>query len=705
MNSITKIFDEIIKTEHKVITEEVSKTILKKYKISVPKHYLATSLQQAVKDAKRLGFPLVMKVVSPEILHKTNVGGIKIGIDNVVDVKKTFSDMHRRFSTKKGVNVKGILLEKMVPRGVELIVGIQNDPHFGPVIMVGLGGVLTEVFKDVAFRMLPITISDARSMLNELKSLQLLQGFHRRKPIDMNMLAKALVQIGKLGVDNADYINSIDFNPIIIYSKSYNVVDAKIILNSQIKKNSISKDKANINFIEQFFTPKSIALVGASAKQGKIGNLILASLVNHDYHGKVYPINPKEKSILGIKCYPSLDAIKEKVDLVIVCVDLSVITPIMKSCEKNGIYNVVIISGNGKELGGNRAVMEAKIKKLSLKYKIRVIGPNCIGIFNATNRLDCTFFGQARMVRARLGNVAFLSQSGTMGISMLETADSFGLSKMVSYGNRSDVDEADLIWYLANDPQTKVICLYVEGFGDGRKFINTAKRVLKEKKKPIVIWKTGRSEAGSKQAASHTGSLAGSNEIIMGAFKQAGIISVDSYHELVGVAKALTWQPPAKGNRVAMCSNGAGPMVASLDHFEREDLSIATISTQTLKRMKERFPPTYVIGKKGNPIDITGGANADDYRFIIQQFYDEKNVDIVMPWFVFQDEPLEEAIIDYLVDFSKKRIKSLLVGGNGGPYTQKISKLIEEKGIPVYDDQRTWVVAASALAQWGKVIS
>ena len=703
MNSITKLFDEIIKTDHKVITEEVSKAILKKYKISVPKYYLATSLPQAVEDAKKLGFPLVMKVVYPQILHKTNVGGIKIGIDNVVDVKKTFNDMYKQFSTKKGVTVKGILLEKMVPSGVEVIVGIQNDPQFGPVIMVGLGGILTEVFKDVVFRMLPITTSDAKSMLNELMGSQLLQGFRGRKPIDMNMLAKALVQIGKLGVDNADYINSVDFNPLIVYSKSYNVVDAKIILNSQIKKNSLSKEKANINFIECFFTPKSVALVGASAKLRKIGNLVLESLTNHDYHGKVYPINPKEKSILGIKCYPSLDAIKEKIDLVIVCVDLSVIIPIMKSCEKKGIHNVVIISGNGKELGGNRAVMEAKIKELSLKYKIRVIGPNCIGIFNAANRLDCTFFGQTRMIRARLGNVAFLSQSGTMGISMLETADSFGLSKMVSYGNRSDVDEADLIWYLANDPKTKVICLYVEGFDDGRKFINTAKRVLKEKKKPIVIWKTGRSEPGAKQAASHTGSLAGSNEIIMGAFKQAGIISVDSYHELVGVAKALVWQPPAKGNRVAMCSNGAGPMVASLDHFEKEDLSIATICHPTIKKMKEHFPPTYVIGKKGNPIDITGGANADDYRFIIQQFYNEKNVDIVMPWFVFQDEPLKDVIIDYLVDFSKKRTKPLLVGCNGGPYTQNISKLIEEKGIPVYDDQRTWVVAASALAQWGSV--
>ena len=700
MNSITKIFDDTINTDHKVITEEEAKSILKKYRISVPGYSLATSSAQAVRDAKRLGFPLVMKVVSPQILHKTDVGGVKVGVDNTADVKKTFNDMYGRLSKKKGVNVNVFLVEKMVPKGVELIVGIQNDPQFGPVIMVGLGGVLTEIFKDVAFRMLPITTSDAKSMLNELKGSKILKGFRGSKPIDLNMIAKALVQIGKMGVDNADYINSVDFNPIVVYPKSYNVVDAKIILNKEIKKNSISHAKPNINSMEEFFTPKSVALVGASAKPGKIGNSVLDALGKQDFKGKIYPINPKEKSILGIKCYPSLDAIKDKIDLAVVCVDLSQCAPIMVSCAKKGIHSVVIVSGGGKELGGARAAMEAEVKHLSLKHKIRVIGPNCIGMFNAANRLDCAFQGQARMVRAKLGNVAFFSQSGTMGISMLETADSFGLSKMISYGNRSDVDEADMIWYAANDPQTKVICLYVEGFGDGRKFVNTAKRVMKEKKKPIVIWKSGRSAAGAKQAASHTGSLGGSNAIIMGAFKQAGIISVDSYQELAGVAKALAWQPPAKGFRVAMCSNGAGPMIGAIDHFERLGLSLTKMSPRIIKNMKEHFPPTYVIGN-GNPADVTGGATADDYRYIIQQFYDEKNVDVVMPWFVFQDDPLEETIIDYLAAFSKKKTKPLLVGGNGGPYTEKITKLIEEKGIPVYDDLRTWVAAASALAQCG----
>lgn len=703
MISVKKVFEETIQTDHKVITEELSKSILKTYGVKVPPFALVTSAEEAVKQAKKIGFPLVMKVVSPQILHKTDVGGVKVGLDNVNDVKKTFKDMYGKLSKKKGVDVKGILLEKMVPKGVELIVGVQNDSQFGPVIMVGLGGIMTEVMKDVAFRMLPISTSDAKSMLSELKGSALLKGFRGSESIDTNMVAKMLVQIGKLGVENADYINSIDFNPVVVYPKSHFVVDAKIILNNEIKKNSISKAKPNIESMESFFTPESVALVGASATPGKIGNSVLIALGKQDYKGKVYPINPKQESILGIQCYPSLDAINEKVDLVVVCIDLAECGPIMKTCANKGIHNVVIVSGGGKELGGDRAAMEAEVKELSLKHKIRVIGPNCIGMFNAANRLDCAFQGQERMIRSKLGNVAFFSQSGTMGISMLESADVFGLSKMISFGNRSDVDEADMIWYAANDPQTKVIGLYVEGFGDGRKFINTAQRVMKEQKKPIVIWKSGRSEAGAKQAASHTGSLGGSNAIIMGAFKQAGIISVDSYQELVGVLKALTWQPPAKGNRVAMTSNGAGPMIGGIDQLERLGLTIGKLSPELLKKMKERFPPTVPI-HNGNPADVGGGANADDYRFVIQQFLDEKNIDIAMPWFVFQDDPLEETIVEYLAELSKKKQKPILAGGNGGPYTEKMTKLIEANNVPVYSDLRTWVAAASALAQWGKVL-
>ena len=702
MSSVREIFESIMGTDHKVITEELSKSILREYGVSVPPYALATSAAEAVREAEKIGFPLVMKVVSPQILHKTDVGGVKVGVADTGEVEETFNDMHGRLSGQDGVEIKGILLEKMVPKGVELIVGLQNDPQFGPVIMVGLGGIMTEIMKDVAFRMLPITESDAKSMLEELKGSALLRGFRGSEPIDLDMVSDMLVRIGSLGTENADYINSIDFNPVVVYPDSHYVVDAKIILNREMRENSISTAEPDASFMEKFFTPESVALVGASSTAGKIGNSILDSLANYEYKGRVYPINPKAEEIFGLKCYPSVDAVPDSVDLVVISVDLSVTPPVLETCAKKGVHNVVVVSGGGKELGGKRADYEAEVKRLSAEHNIRIIGPNCIGMFNAANRLDCAFQGQERMIRAKFGPVAFLSQSGTMGISFLETADSFGLSKMVSYGNRSDVDEADMIWYLADDPDTRVIVLYVEGFGDGRKFINTAKRVMREKNKPVVIWKSGRTELGAKQAASHTGSLGGSNAIIMGAFKQAGIISVDSYQELAAVAKALAWQPPAGGNRAAMTSNGAGPMIGAIDHYDRLGLKLAAVSPDSLKRMQEHFPPTYVLGN-GNPVDVTGGANADDYRFVIETFMNDPEVDIVMPWFVFQDDPLEEVIIDYLTSFSDGRTKPLLVGGNGGPYTQKISKLIESRGAPVYDDLRDWVAAASALAQWGRI--
>lgn len=702
MKSSAKIFRDVMKTDHKVITEELSKSILEEYGVSVPDYALATSSKEAASAAKKMGFPLVMKVVSPQILHKTDVGGVKVGLQKPGEVKKTFADMNKRLSGGDA-EIKGILLEKMVPKGVELIVGVQNDPQFGPVIMVGMGGIMTEVMKDVAFRMLPITASDAKSMLEELRGSALLKGFRGSEPIDTRMLSKMLVKIGKMAVDNADYINSIDFNPVVVYPKSYYVVDAKIILNKEIKKKSVSKAAPNRQHMEKFFTPRSVALVGASATKGKIGNSILDSLANYDFKGEIYPINPKVDEIFGRKCYKSILDIPGEVDLVVVSIDLSKTPDVLKDCAKKGVHNVVVVSGGGKELGGERAEYEAEVRRLSEEHDIRIIGPNCIGMFNAANRLDCAFQGQERMVRAKLGNVALLSQSGTMGISFLESADTFGLSKMISYGNRSDVDEADMIWYLAKDPQTSVIALYVEGFGDGRKFINTAKRVMAENKKPIVIWKSGRSAAGAKQAASHTGSLGGANNIIMGAFKQAGIISVDSYQELVATTKALSWQSSAGGNRSAMCSNGAGPMIGAIDHFDRVQLRLATMKPKSKKNMVEHFPPTYVIGN-GNPVDVTGGATAEDYKFVIQTFMDDPNVDIVMPWFVFQDDPLDEVIVDYLAEFSASHDKPLLVGGNGGPYTQKVAKMIEERGVPVYSDLRDWVAAASALYQWGKLL-
>jgi 3-hydroxypropionyl-CoA synthetase (ADP-forming) len=538
-------------------------------------------------------------------------------------------------------------------------------------------------------------------MIEDLKGNKILKGFRGMAPVNMDMLATALVNIGKLGTEMAPYYESIDFNPVIFYENDYVAVDAKILLRDKPDLEVISNAQPDSEYMDLFFNAKSIALIGASPEAGKVGNSVLESMVKHDYKGKVYPVNAKGyPEIMGIKAYKSLDDIQDKVDLVVVTVDLKFVPDLLKSASKKGIHNFVVISGGGKELGGERADIEAQVKDLSRQLRIRIIGPNCIGMFNGENRLDCAFQGHARMLRPKKGNVAFLSQSGTVGIAFMESSDTFGMSKMISYGNRSDVDEADMIWYLSEDPQTKVVGLYVEGLGDGRKFMNTAKKAIKERNTPIVVFKNGRTARGAKQAASHTGSLGGSYGVVKGALDQAGIISVDSYEELTASLKALTWQPVPSGGRVAMVTNGAGPIIAAIDQFERLGLSVAELSDQTKKSLKEHYPATYVIG---NPCDITGSANADDYRFAIQAFMDDPNVDIIMPWFVFQDDPLEETIVDILASFQKQKKKPILVGAMGGPFTKNISQRIEDANVPVYFSVIEWATAAGALAKWAKV--
>ena len=699
-SKVQGIFDNIIsRRKDKVITEESAKEILSEYEIKVPRYALVTDVNESIKKANELGFPLVAKIVSPQILHKTDVGGLRVGLSSEEEVRQTFTDLYTRLSNQ--YEVKGVLLEKMVPQGIELIVGLQNDSQFGPVIMVGLGGIYTEIFKDVVFRILPITNADATNMIEDLRGKQILKGFRGADPINIEMLSDALVKIGKLGTDMAAYYESIDFNPVIAYPNDYYVVDAKIILREKPNLEAISKSLPDSSYMDLFFNARSVALIGASPETGKVGNSVFESLVKHEYRGKVFPVNAKGyPEIMGIKAYKSIDEINEPIDVVVVTVDLKYVPDLLRSCGKKGIHNMVIISGGGKELGGERADIEQQIKELSSQLKVRIIGPNCIGIFNGKNRLDCAFQGHQRMLRPKNGEVAFLSQSGTVGIAFMETSDAFGMSKMISYGNRSDVDEADMVWYLSEDPQTNVIGLYVEGLGDGRKFINTAKKVIKERNKPIVVFKNGRSDRGAKQAASHTGSLGGSYNIVKGAFDQIGIISVDSYEELTGSLKALTWQPIPTGNRVAMVTNGAGPIIAAIDHFERLGLQLAQISEQTTRSFRDHYPATYVIG---NPCDITGSANSDDYKYAIQAFMDDENVDIIMPWFVFQDDPLEETIVDVLAGFQKQKRKPILVGAMGGPFTQQICKRIEDANVPTYNSVISWVTAAGSLAKWSKV--
>jgi 3-hydroxypropionyl-CoA synthetase (ADP-forming) len=272
---------------------------------------------------------------------------------------------------------------------------------------------------------------------------------------------------------------------------------------------------------------------------------------------------------------------------------------------------------------------------------------------------------------------------------------------MVSYGNRVDVDEGDLVAYLAGDRETSVIGSYIEGLGDGRKFLEASRRAI-EAGKPVVVFKTGRTRQSAQASVSHTGAYGGSYRVYEGVMRQHGVVLADSFHELYASCEALALQPPARGNRAAMLSNGAGPMVNALDHFPGKGLELVRLGRNSVKAMRDHFSFFYLVE---NPVDVTGSATAADYEYVVKTLMDDDAVDIIMPFFVFQDTPLDESIVERLAALGGFRAKPIVCCAAGGDYTLRMSDALRRRGIPVYPDVARWVAAASALAQWGKTLA
>lgn len=668
------------------------------YGFTAPSNKLVQSADEAVAFARQLGGPVVMKIASPQILHKTDVGGVALNLMEEEEIRRAYA---RILASVKAARpeavIEGIEVQEMVTQGVEIIIGLLDDPQFGAVILFGLGGVLTEILQDVSFRVLPIERSDARQMIRETKGYRVLQGYRGQPPVSEEMLVDLLMNASRMGMELAGRYESVDFNPIVVWEEQHRVLDVKMVWHPEPRPIR-AVPQPNPARLRGFFKAGSVALVGASATPGKVGNAVLDSLARRDYRGKVYPINPGRSEIMGIPTYPSLSTIPDAVDLVVVTVDLGLVPGILEECAAKDTRNMVIISGGGKEIGGEKADLEARIRRMSQEYGVRIIGPNCTGVFDGETRLATFFQTEDRLARPKNGRVAMMTQSGTVGLGFLEDAATFGVNNYVSYGNRVDVDEADLLAYWGDDPQIDVIAMYVEGFEDGRKFLQTARAVTR--KKPVIIYKSARSARAARASLSHTGFFGGSFAVAEGAFKQAGLVSVNSYDELVACSKALAMQPITGGRRVAMISNGAGSMVQAMDYFQAAGLALPDLSPETIDRLKAAYPPFYVVQ---NPVDVTGSASSSDYEIGIESLLQDPNVDIVLPWFVFVNTPLGEEIVEELGRLTRQYHKPILVGAfGGGEFTHKMFAAIEAEGVPTFDSVGEWAAAARALADAGQ---
>lgn len=463
---------------------------------------------------------------------------------------------------------------------------------------------------------------------------------------------------------------------------------------------SIGGERLSLSDLDVFFNPKSVAIVGASQIPTKIGSVIYVNFMESNFRGKVYPINPRFKCVFGIQCWPSVLNVPDEIDLSVIATPAETVPRIMEECAEKGVRGAIIISGGFSEIGEEGRRREQKILEIARKAGMRVIGPNCVGVYDPVSGVDTVFMPRFRMSRPGPGRIAFISQSGAFGVAVLDWAASrgFGVSKFISIGNKVDVNEIDLIEYLAQDPMTQVIALYMEATSDGRKLIEVAREVVR--KKPIVVLKAGATAEGGRAVMSHTGSLAGSDQIYDAAFRQCGIVRASDPQDLFDVARALATQPIPKGNRVAVVSNGGGFAVLATDALVRYGLQMAKLSPETIEVLERKLPP---ITAKANPIDLVGDADAERYRIALEAVLRDENVDGVLVIILFQTPSLQPDIVEVVAASAVTYGKPVLVCSTGGEFTRAYVHMLERANIPVYPSPKRAARAMAVLMRYGEI--
>jgi acetyltransferase len=404
--------------------------------------------------------------------------------------------------------------------------------------------------------------------------------------------------------------------------------------------------------LDPFFTPRSIAVVGASRNPQKLGYILIDNLTRARFAGPIYPVNPNAESVLGLPAYARVDDVPAEVDLAIVTVPVAAVCGVIDECGRKGVDAAVVITAGFRETGQEGAARERELLARARAAGVRIIGPNSVGVINTFANLNATFAETAPYSY----EIAVISQSGAIGTAILDWARSVdvGFSKFVSLGNMADVDEIQLLEYLCDDPQTKLIVGYLEGFTHGRRFFEIARRVTRQK--PFVAMKVGRSAAGAKAASSHTGSLASSDAVVDAALKQAGVVRAYTMDELFDYTLAFSYLRPPAGNRVAIVTNAGGPGVMAADAIERAGLQLAKLSPVSGDQLAEGLP---AAASSANPIDVLGDAPSERYQFAMKIALDDPNVDSVIVLLTPQAVTEPEAtsrVITHLARVSEKPV-------------------------------------------------
>jgi len=454
----------------------------------------------------------------------------------------------------------------------------------------------------------------------------------------------------------------------------------------------------NSKGLQKIFNPRSVAIVGATTKTSKVGYVVLKNLLDSGYEGKIYPINPKYEEVLGLKCYKSVLEIKQKIDCVLIAVPAEAVPQVIKECGEKKVGGIVVLSGGFEEVG--RQDLAAQIKEYAKTYDLPIIGPNCLGIYNPYSKIDSIFFPFYKMNRPKPGGISFVTQSGALGSVMLDLAAAYniGVSKFISYGNATVLNESDLLEFLGNDKKTKTIILYIEGVKDGRRLFNVMKRI--NKKKPIIVLKAGKEEKGKKAAMSHTGNLAGNYLAYKAAFRQAKVVEAKDVDELFNLMRIFS-QPLAKGKRVGVITNGGGLGVLITDAVEKEKLELVEFTKENEQELRAIIPS---YANPRNPLDMAADASVEMYQKAIEYYLKNNNIDLIVVAILFQTPTLDERLINVIGEAVEQKKKPIVVVTIGGDYTEAYRKIMESKGIVTFSSPNAAVKTLRKFVEYSYYI-
>lgn len=702
-DAVRIVLDEARGLGRTFLTPSEAGRVCAAYAIELPASAVARSADEAVAIASEIGYPVVLKIASPDVLHKTEVGGVIVGVTTPDEVAAGYEQIVE--STKSHVRnarIEGIEVHKMLVGGQEVMIGALEDPTFGPLISFGLGGVFVEVLRDVTFRLAPTTVAEAGAMLDSIAASDVLHGVRGGAPVDRAALCLMIARVSRL-ISDFPEINEIDLNPVLASEDGAIALDVRIILSFDQPADQPVRYETDeiLAVMNRMLRPAAIAVVGASAEDGKIGNSVVKNLLDGGYEGKIYPVNPKASEILGLPVYASIADLPDGVDVAIFTIPGALVPAEIAAAGDKKIPAAVLIPSGFAETGN--VELQRTLVETARASNVRFIGPNIYGFYYTADRI-CATFCTPYDVR---GSVALVSQSGGIGMAILgfSRASKLGVSAIVGVGNKADVDEDDLLTFFEHDESTACIALHMEDLKDGRAFVDAARRVTKTK--PIIVLKAGGSAAGSRAAASHTAALAGDDKVYGDILAEIGVVRAHGLREMLELARALPILPIPKGENVLIITGAGGSGVLLADACERGGLQLMAMPEDLDASFREFIPP---FGASGNPVDITGGEPPSTYANTIALGLSDPRVHAIVLgyWHTIITPPsvFAELLVDVVEKHRLKGIeKPVVVSLAGDVEVETAAELLFEHGIPAYPyTTETPVEVLAAKYKWSRKV-